>query len=141
MNVRTLLLIALLPGAGVSAQVTLPKILASHMVVQRDFPVHVWGMAAPGEDVSVTFRGETRSAKAGPLGRWSVYLPPGAAGGPFQLLSRVRRRLPGAYPRQRKPSRWTMCWWATFGWHPGSRTWGLRCARRRRPAGLAERRQ
>ena len=55
------------------------------MVVQRDLPVHVWGLAAPDEEVAVTFRGETRSAKANPLGRWSVYLKPGAAGGPFAL--------------------------------------------------------
>ena len=55
------------------------------MVVQRDLPVHVWGMAAPGENVSVTFRGETRSAIAGQLGRWSLYLRPGAAGGPFKM--------------------------------------------------------
>ena len=86
LNLRTLLLLALLPGATVSAEVTLPKILASHMVVQRDLPVHVWGWAAPGEDVSVSFRGATRSTKAGALGRWSVYLPPGAAGGPFELV-------------------------------------------------------
>ena len=86
MNLRTLLLIALLPGAVVSAQVTLPKILSSHMVVQRDLPVHVWGWAQSGQEVSVTFRDATRSAKAGQLGRWSVYLPPGAAGGPFQLV-------------------------------------------------------
>jgi len=85
MNVRFLLLLALLPGATVSAEVTLPKILDSHMVVQRDLPVHVWGLAAAGEGVSVSFRGETRSTTAGPLGRWSVYLSPGAAGGPFQL--------------------------------------------------------
>jgi sialate O-acetylesterase len=61
------------------AEVTLPKILASHMVVQRELPVHVWGMAAPGEDVSVSFRGESRSTKASRLGRWNVYLAPGAA--------------------------------------------------------------
>ena len=85
LNLRFLLL-ALLPGAIVSAEVTLPKILASHMVVQRDLPVHVWGLAAAGEDVSVSFRGETRSTQAGQLGRWSLYLPPGAAGGPFQLI-------------------------------------------------------
>jgi sialate O-acetylesterase len=82
---RFLILLALIPGAAASSQVTLPAILASHMVVQRDLPLHVWGMAAPGESVSVSFRGETRSAKAGELGRWSVYLPPGAAGGPFQM--------------------------------------------------------
>ncbi len=85
MNLRSLLLFALLPGTIAAAQVTVPKILSSHMVVQRDLPVHVWGMAAAGEPVSVTFRGETRSTEAGELGRWSVYLSPGAAGGPFQM--------------------------------------------------------
>ncbi|MGA8731285.1 MAG: sialate O-acetylesterase [Terracidiphilus sp.] len=83
-----LLLSLLIPGASLSAQVTLPAVLTSHMVVQRDLPVHVWGMAAPGEQVSVAFRGETRDTKAGQLGRWSIYLKPGAAGGPFQLTVR-----------------------------------------------------
>ena len=82
---RFLVLLFLLPGTALSAQLTLPAVLSSHMVIQRDLPVHVWGMAAPGEQISVAFRGETRSTKAGPLGRWSVYLKPGAAGGPFQL--------------------------------------------------------
>jgi len=86
LNLRFLLPLLLLPGATVSAQVTLPKILTSHMVVQRYLPVHVWGLASAGEEVSVSFRGATRSTKAGQLGRWSVYLPPGAAGGPFQLV-------------------------------------------------------
>jgi sialate O-acetylesterase len=88
LKLRNLLLLALLPVTPLCAQITLPSILASHMVVQRDLPVHVWGLAAPGEAVSVTFRGETRSVKAGPLGRWSVYLKPGAAGGPFQMTVR-----------------------------------------------------
>jgi sialate O-acetylesterase len=66
-------------------QVTLPKVLSSHMVIQRDLPVHIWGTAAPGEGVQVSFRGETRGATAGTLGRWSIYLKPGAAGGPFEL--------------------------------------------------------
>jgi sialate O-acetylesterase len=55
------------------------------MVVQRDLPVHVWGMAAPNEEVSVAFRGATRTATADELGQWSVYLPPGGAGGPFEM--------------------------------------------------------
>ena len=71
--------------AAAGAQVTLPKILSSHMVVQRDLPVHVWGLATPSQQVSVTFRGETRTTTAGELGRWSVYLKPGAAGGPFVM--------------------------------------------------------
>ena len=85
MKLRSLLLFGLLSCAIVQAQVTLPKILSSHMVVQRDLPVHVWGVAAAGESVSVTFRGETRQTTAGPMGRWSLYLKPGTAGGPFQL--------------------------------------------------------
>jgi sialate O-acetylesterase len=85
LKLQFLLCLALLPGAAVSAQVTLPQILASHMVIQRDLPVHVWGMATAGEEVAVSFRGESRSTKAGELGRWSVYLRPGAAGGPFQM--------------------------------------------------------
>ena len=85
MNFRSFLFLALAPSAFLSAQVTLPKILADHMVVQRDLPVHVWGMAAPGEEVSVTFRGETRSVKTSRIGRWSVYLKPGAAGGPYEM--------------------------------------------------------
>ena len=30
------------------------------MVVQRDLPVHVWGRATPGEQVSVTFHDENK---------------------------------------------------------------------------------
>jgi len=77
--------VVLLAGAQAKAQVTLPAVLASHMVVQRDLPVHVWGMAGPNEPVTVSFRGETESTTASELGRWSLYLKPGAAGGPFQM--------------------------------------------------------
>ena len=67
------------------AEVRLPSIFADHMVVQRNLPVHVWGTAISNETVSVTFRGETQTTTTGPLGRWSVYLRPGKAGGPFSM--------------------------------------------------------
>jgi sialate O-acetylesterase len=79
------LLIALAFAIGSEAEVSLPALLADHMVMQRGLPVHVWGMAAPQESVTVTFRGETKSGTADDLGRWSIYLSPGEAGGPFQL--------------------------------------------------------
>ena len=85
MKLQVALLLAGISSITASAQVSLPKILSDHMVVQRDLPVHVWGMAAPGELVSVTFRGETRSTAATNLGRWSVYMKPGTAGGPFEM--------------------------------------------------------
>jgi sialate O-acetylesterase len=78
-----------------SAQVTVPKILSSHMVMQRDLPVHVWGNAAPGQSVTAAFRGESRTVNADPLGHWNAYLKPGAAGGPFTLTV-----TPGPAPNQ-----------------------------------------
>ena len=68
-----------------SADVTLPHVLTDHMVVQRGLPVHVWGMAAVDEAVSISFRGATQAAKADSAGRWSVYFAPGEAGGPFEV--------------------------------------------------------
>ena len=77
--------LACLAAGAARAAVTLPYLLADHMVVQRGLPVHVWGQAAPGEAVAVSFRENTRAATADALGRWGVYLPPGEAGGPFEL--------------------------------------------------------
>ncbi|MFZ0743727.1 MAG: sialate O-acetylesterase [Terracidiphilus sp.] len=96
MKLRLLFLLVLLPGAVLLGQVTLPTILTSHMVIQRDLPVHVWGIAAPGQEVAVTFRGETATTTAGELGRWSVYLKPGSAGGPFQLTVQGKPAASGA---------------------------------------------
>jgi sialate O-acetylesterase len=75
----------LLCALSLHAEVTLPKVLASHMVIQRDLPAHLWGWAAVGESVTVSFRGESRTTTTNELGQWSIYLPPGAAGGPFQV--------------------------------------------------------
>jgi sialate O-acetylesterase len=50
-------------------------------------------MADPAETVMVEFRGNHASTKADTLGRWSVYLPPGAAGGPFVLTIRGKNTI------------------------------------------------
>jgi sialate O-acetylesterase len=76
------LLLSVFKGA---AEVRLPKILSSHMVMQRGLPLHFWGWADPGENVTVTLDGQTASATAGRLGKWSLYLPVHAAGGPFTV--------------------------------------------------------
>lgn len=55
------------------------------MVLQRDRPIHIWGWSDPGESVSVTLNGATATGSGDPLGHWSLYLPPQAAGGPFPL--------------------------------------------------------
>ncbi len=85
-----LLLLCSLP---LHAEVKLPTLFSDHMVVQRQRPVHVWGMAAPGESVAVSFRGESKSTSADRLGRWNVYLAPGEAGGPFEMIVRGKNAL------------------------------------------------
>ena len=82
MNLRALLVVGLLSGGMAKAEVTLPTILSgvTWWCSPGFQPVHVWGWATAGEDVSVTFRGETRTTKAGNLGRWSVYPEAGNSG-------------------------------------------------------------
>ena len=45
------------------------------MILQRETAVNVWGSAAPGAAVSVSFAGKTVRGKAGADGRWRVKLP------------------------------------------------------------------
>jgi sialate O-acetylesterase len=55
------------------------------MVLQRERPCPVWGHAPPGAEVRVTIAGQTKSARAGGDGRWSIKLDPMPAGGPHEM--------------------------------------------------------
>ena len=68
-----------------SADVTLPDIFASHMVLQRDSQVPIWGTASAGEKVSVKFNDQVQSTEADESGKWKVELGPMVAGGPFKI--------------------------------------------------------
>jgi sialate O-acetylesterase len=71
-------LIAFLLLAGltpfVRAEVKLNPLFSDHMVLQREIPVPVWGTAAPGEKVSVSFAGQNVEATADADGRWKAEL-------------------------------------------------------------------
>ena len=56
------------------AEVTLAPLFQDHAVLQRDKPLPVWGRAAPGEHVTVSFQGQLVGATTGADGRWIVYL-------------------------------------------------------------------
>jgi sialate O-acetylesterase len=75
------------------ADVRLPKLLADHMVWQRDVPTRVWGWADPGEVVTVRFVNQTVRTQTGPDGRWSLRLKPLKAGGPFTMTLRGKNQL------------------------------------------------
>jgi sialate O-acetylesterase len=61
------------------ASVRVPAVFADHMVLQRDAAVPLWGWAAPGEEVTVTFGGQTQRTQATANGSWRITLPPMAA--------------------------------------------------------------
>jgi sialate O-acetylesterase len=65
------------------ADVKLAQVFSENMVLQRDLPLPVWGMADAGEEVSVKFEGQSATTKADDKGVWSVKLKPVKAGGPF----------------------------------------------------------
>jgi sialate O-acetylesterase len=67
------------------AQVRLPKIFGSGMVLQRNAPVPVWGWAAPGEKITLTCSNQTKVGKADKTGKWLLRLDPMPAGGPHAL--------------------------------------------------------
>ena len=92
MNRRTLLNLAGASGLIVSAlfstaraEVKLPAIFGSHMVLQRDLADKVWGKADAGEEVTVTIGDQSKKATADDKGKWSVTLDPLNAGGPHVL--------------------------------------------------------
>ncbi len=71
--------------ASTQAAITLPDLVADHMVVQREREIPVWGQAAPGSTIKIAMAGHTASAQAGPDGAWQVQLPALPAGGPHKL--------------------------------------------------------
>ncbi|MEP7247673.1 MAG: sialate O-acetylesterase [Gammaproteobacteria bacterium] len=68
-----------------AAEVRLPALISSGMVVQRDAPITLWGWADAGERIRITFRDEERSVRADRSGRWLVRLGPRPAGGPYEM--------------------------------------------------------
>jgi len=50
------------------------NVFQSHMVLQRDKPLTIWGWATAGEEVTVSFAGQQASGKAGADRSWRVSL-------------------------------------------------------------------
>ncbi|MBI1313530.1 9-O-acetylesterase, partial [bacterium] len=69
------------------ADVRLPKIFSSHMVLQRGLAAPVWGWAIPGEEVTVEFAGSKQTVTADQKGRWQVRLAPQEANENGQTLA------------------------------------------------------
>ena len=85
------LLVFLLVGwltvsTGISqADVKLPAIFSSNMVLQQKVSAPVWGWADSGEKITVSINGQTKTTTADKDGNWKIGLDPLKAGGPFKL--------------------------------------------------------
>lgn len=81
----TVVLLAVARSSPARAELKLPAVISSHMVLQRDVPVPIWGQADPGEQITVTFREQKLTATSGDDRKWQVKLGPLQAGGPDTL--------------------------------------------------------
>ena len=61
---------------SMDAQLSLPKVIGNNMVLQRNQPVPVWGIAKADNEVTVEFSGQVKKAKAGSEGNWKLLLDP-----------------------------------------------------------------
>ena len=67
---------AMLAAASLHAEVRLASPFTSHMVLQCDKKIPVWGKADAGEKITVEFAGQKKSATADANGNWRVELKP-----------------------------------------------------------------
>ena len=70
---------------AVNANIKLPLIFQSNMVLQRDKDCAVWGTADAKEKVSLQLNGNTYKTVTDKSGKWKIVIPPQSAGGPFQI--------------------------------------------------------
>ncbi len=78
MNARLLLATAaatFFPYA-LQAEIKLPAVIGSHMVLQQNLSNPIWGWENPGSSVTVTFAGQKKTAVADRDGKWTVKLDP-----------------------------------------------------------------
>lgn len=81
-----ILVLFLLFSSLCSSQVKLPKLVGDHMVLQRDVEIPIWGWAAVGEKVTITFNNKNYKTKTGKDGIWAVNLKAIKAGGPYEMV-------------------------------------------------------
>ncbi len=90
MNIKSIITVIILFVMAVmptSAQLSVADIISSNMVLQRERPVPVWGKAAAGERITVSFGKQRVKTKAAADGSWRVSLKPMAADATPQTLT------------------------------------------------------
>jgi sialate O-acetylesterase len=69
-----------LAAGRLMADVKLPAIIGDNMLLQADQNDNIWGTDAPGQQITVSFDGQTATAAADNKGAWKATLKPMKAG-------------------------------------------------------------
>lgn len=85
----------LLAAQAARADVRLPAVISSNMVLQQKATVKFWGWADPAEKVLITpsWNNKTDSVKTDENGKWQVPVQTPAAGGPFTVTIKGRNTI------------------------------------------------
>ncbi len=86
-------LVSVLLAGAACGEVSLPRLLSDHMVLQSGRPVRIWGWADPGEAVTVEFQGQHSAAVTSANGRWELHLKPLKAGASGEMTVRGRNTI------------------------------------------------
>src|SRR5665647_442253 len=86
MRIKLSILLFFALGISVSAQISMPKVFSSHMVLQRDMDIPVWGNAPAGAEITAQFGNIQTKGIANENGKWMLHLPKFKAGGPYKLV-------------------------------------------------------
>ncbi len=81
------LAVAVAAALPARADVRLPAVIGSHMVLQQEMPVQIWGWAEAGEEVTVRLDASQAKVKADEQGNWKVTLPAMKADGKGRKLT------------------------------------------------------
>ena len=71
-----LLCLVFSPLQNTNAAIELPAVIGNHAVLQMDMKVPIWGKAAPGTEITVTFADQTVTSITDESGNWRADLAP-----------------------------------------------------------------
>ncbi len=78
-----------------TADVKLPSIFGSHMVIQQNTNVSIWGWADPGEMVKVkgSWMKNAASVRTDKNGKWILQIKSPKAGGPYKIIIEGKNKI------------------------------------------------
>lgn len=94
-KICSFLLLGLSIGYAALADVRLPAIIGSHMVLQQESTVQLWGWSAPAEKITIVGSWDTTTytVTASRGARWEATIQTPAAGGPYTLRIKGNNQL------------------------------------------------